>query len=95
MEEMNYIVWLIRKAEGFEYHLGQGIAPDQLVFPTGQVEVVEFELFKTIVWKLVWFPLLILRAYDKSGMLPYKPAMSDDKRNELLENLYEYEQENS
>ena len=84
MEEMNYIVWLIRKAEGFEYHLGQGIAPDQLVFPTGQVEVVEFELFKTIVWKLVWFPLLLLRVADHFKL----GANSDIDRSNLLKMMY-------
>jgi len=91
MNDLNFIAWLIKKAEGFELQIGEGIAPDTLVFPTGQIEVFDLDFIKLPVWKSVWLPLITIRAFD---MFEFGTARSDEDRRIMLKVRYKMEKEN-
>lgn len=78
MENLDYIKWLISQAEGFTLN------GDQLIFPEGGVETFSEYLIGLKVWKLVWFPLLLLRAADSLMIM----AHSDKERSEALRGAY-------
>ena len=82
METLDYIEWLVEHAEGFNLN------GDQLFFPEGGCEPLNEELTYLTVWKLVWFPLLLVMAHDASRLDPVK---TDKSRNYWLKELYTHE----
>ena len=83
MNDIEYVKWLVDKAIGFELN------EDQLIFPEGGIETLTGHLLTLRVWKLVWFPLLLLRASDfyKIG------TNSDADRDMLLKMVYKIQKE--
>ena len=79
METLDYIEWLVGLAKGFTLN------GDQLVFPEGGCETFNEELLYLRVWRLVWFPLLLIKASDASVLNPVK---TDEHRNRRLKELY-------
>jgi len=79
MENLDYIEWLVGMAEGFTMN------GDHLIFPEDGIENFDEHLISLRVWKLVWFPLLLVKAYDASKLVPVK---TDETRNLYLKKLY-------
>ena len=69
---IDFIKWLVEKAEGFKLN------SDQLIFPEGGIETFEDHLFTLKVWKLVWYPLLLHGAFE--GVNKNTWAQGNDKR---------------